>query len=111
VNPKLFQKSLRFLPNIFEVSSRFLRGFFEVYARFLRKKNSHIKKGRKVEDYVRYDNKFLIHIKNAHFLPVSLYSFKYYDSMAGLGKAYIDTLFRYLQEEHQDKKNCPIPDT
>jgi sentrin-specific protease 1 len=31
--------------------------------------------------------------------------------MAGPGKVYVDALFRYLQEDHQDKKGCPMPDT
>ena len=30
--------------------------------------------------------------------------------MAGLGQKYLDALFRYLQDEHLDKKKTPLPD-
>lgn len=33
-----------------------------------------------------------------------------YDSFGGPGQHYLDVLFRYLQDEHQDKKKEPLPD-
>jgi sentrin-specific protease 1 len=33
-----------------------------------------------------------------------------YDSLGGSGKNYLKTLFRYLQDEHLDKKKCSLPD-
>jgi hypothetical protein len=33
-----------------------------------------------------------------------------YDSMGSGGSFYLDTIFRYLQDEHKDKKGGPLPD-
>lgn len=33
-----------------------------------------------------------------------------YDSMGSGGQHYLDSIFRYLQDEHLDKKKCPLPD-
>jgi sentrin-specific protease 1 len=33
----------------------------------------------------------------------------YYDSMGDQGRRYVDGLFRYVQDEHQDKKGVPPP--
>jgi len=35
---------------------------------------------------------------------------QFYDSMGSGGENYLLDLFRYLQDEHQDKKGCPLPD-
>jgi sentrin-specific protease 1 len=35
---------------------------------------------------------------------------QFYDSMGGDGRRYLDALFQYLKDEHQDKKKCPLPD-
>jgi len=35
---------------------------------------------------------------------------QFYDSMGGSGMNYLEDLLRYLQDEHQDKKKCPLPD-
>jgi len=35
---------------------------------------------------------------------------QFYDSFGSPGTEYLDHIFRYLQEEHQDKKKCPLPD-
>jgi len=35
---------------------------------------------------------------------------QFYDSMGGRGESYLQDLFRYLQDEHLDKKKCPLPD-
>lgn len=34
---------------------------------------------------------------------------QFYDSMGGDGKKYLRDLFRYIQDEHMDKKKCPLP--
>jgi len=33
----------------------------------------------------------------------------YYDSMGGGGRKVLQTLLRYIKEEHQNKKNSPLP--
>lgn len=33
-----------------------------------------------------------------------------YDSMGSGGQHYLDSIFQYLQDEHLDKKKCPLPD-
>lgn len=33
-----------------------------------------------------------------------------YDSCGGPGMHYLENIFRYLKDEHQDKKKCPLPD-
>ncbi|GAX23363.1 sentrin-specific protease 1 [Fistulifera solaris] len=35
---------------------------------------------------------------------------QFYDSMGGDGCRYLNALFQYLKDEHQDKKKCPLPD-
>ena len=35
---------------------------------------------------------------------------QFYDSMGADGRAYLEHIFRYLQDEHMDKKKCPLPD-
>jgi hypothetical protein len=35
---------------------------------------------------------------------------QFYDSMGGDGKTYLDTIFRYLKDEHENKKGFPLPD-
>jgi len=55
-----------------------------------------------------------INIKNAHWTLAVMHirerRIAYYDSMGGAGRRYVDGLFRYIKDEHQDKKNCPLPD-
>jgi Ulp1 family protease len=33
-----------------------------------------------------------------------------YDSMGSSGMNYLESLFRYIQDEHQAKKGTPLPD-
>lgn len=33
-----------------------------------------------------------------------------FDSMGSWGEHYLESLFQYLQDEHMDKKKCPLPD-
>lgn len=35
---------------------------------------------------------------------------QYYDSFGGNGEKYVRDLFRYLQDEHRDKKKCDLPE-
>jgi sentrin-specific protease 1 len=35
---------------------------------------------------------------------------QFYDSMGSSGKEYLEAIFRYIQDEHQDKKKAPLPD-
>ncbi|CAB9517227.1 Sentrin-specific protease 2 [Seminavis robusta] len=35
---------------------------------------------------------------------------QFYDSMGSSGKEYLDDLFQYIKDEHQDKKKAPLPD-
>jgi hypothetical protein len=35
---------------------------------------------------------------------------QFYDSMGGDGRRYLNALFQYVKDEHQDKKKCPLPD-
>ena len=35
---------------------------------------------------------------------------QYYDSMRKPGRKYLRCILKYLQDEHLDKKKCPIPD-
>lgn len=34
---------------------------------------------------------------------------QYYDSMGGSGIQYLRDIFQYIQDEHRDKKKCPLP--
>ena len=34
---------------------------------------------------------------------------QFYDSMGGSGKEYLNAIYRYLQDEHLDKKKCELP--
>lgn len=35
---------------------------------------------------------------------------QFYDSLGDSGREYLQHLFRYLQDEHMDKKKAPLPD-
>ena len=35
---------------------------------------------------------------------------QFYDSMGAPGTQYLKHIFRYIQEEHKDKKKAPLPD-
>jgi len=35
---------------------------------------------------------------------------QYYDSLGNPGRKYLHCILEYLQDEHLDKKKCPIPD-
>lgn len=35
---------------------------------------------------------------------------QFYDSMGADGMLYLESLFKYIQDEHQDKKKSPLPD-
>jgi hypothetical protein len=55
-----------------------------------------------------------INISNTHWTLAVIYvqqkRVRYIDSMSGSGRRYVDGLFRYLKEEHLDKKKAPLPD-
>jgi hypothetical protein len=57
---------------------------------------------------------FPVNIGNTHWVMVCAdVKFKritYYDSMGGEGRSVLETIFRYLKDEHQSKKNAPLPD-
>lgn len=36
--------------------------------------------------------------------------FRFYDSFGGDGMEYLQHVFRYIQDEHLDKKKSPLPD-
>lgn len=55
-----------------------------------------------------------INIHNTHWTMAVIFvqerRVQYFDSMGGAGRRYVDGLFRWLQEEHLDKKKTPLPD-
>jgi Ulp1 family protease len=56
---------------------------------------------------------FPINLSNTHWCmavaDMGAKTLTYYDSMAGAGTQCLQTLLRYLQDEHQDKKGAPLP--
>jgi len=57
---------------------------------------------------------FPINQSNAHWICGVVFMqekrIQMYDSLGGSGRLYIDALFKYIQDEHQDKKKVPLPD-
>ena len=57
---------------------------------------------------------FPINQGNQHWVCAVAYMLEkriqFYDSMGGPGLSYLQDILRYLQDEHQDKKKCPMPD-
>ena len=57
---------------------------------------------------------FPINQGNAHWISVVAFirekRIQVFDSLGGSGEMYLDAIFKYLQDEHQDKKKCPLPD-
>ena len=72
----------------------------------------------------RWTKRFDIFKKRYIFIPVNVGNMhwtliminmedkiiRYFDSMAGRGELYLNATFRYLQDEHKDKKQCDLPD-
>jgi Ulp1 family protease len=57
---------------------------------------------------------FPVNLNNSHWtlavVYVQLKKICYLDSMAGAGTKYLQTLMRWLSDEHRDKKGCDLPD-
>ena len=55
-----------------------------------------------------------VNIKDTHWTLAVIYvqdrRICYYDSMGGEGRRYVDGLFQYVKDEHEDKKKRPLPD-
>lgn len=55
-----------------------------------------------------------VNVHNTHWtmavIDVTAKTITYYDSMGGSGKRYVDGLYRYLQDEHENKLNSKLPD-
>ena len=76
---------------------------------------SDVKRWSKNFDTFEMDKIFCpVNINNSHWtlavMHISERRITYYDSMGGQGKRYVDGLFKYLQDEHNDKKKTPLPD-
>ena len=56
---------------------------------------------------------FPINLSNQHWVCAVAYMQKkriqFYDSMGGRGQSYLENIFRYLQDEYRDKKQCVMP--
>ena len=57
---------------------------------------------------------FPINQGNMHWVCAVAYMqekrIQFYDSMGAQGKHYLNHVFNYIKEEHQDKKKAPLPD-
>ena len=57
---------------------------------------------------------FVINQRNCHWVCAVAEMQKkcilFYDTLGGDGQSYLANIFRYLQDEHMDKKNCPLTD-
>lgn len=57
---------------------------------------------------------FPINMGNMHWICAAIFIKKkrieIFDSMGSNGNRYLDALFNYIQDEHMDKKKCPLPD-
>lgn len=57
---------------------------------------------------------FPINQNNMHWVCAVIFMqakrIQFYDSLGGDGTHYLDALFRYVKDEHKDKKKCPLPD-
>lgn len=57
---------------------------------------------------------FPINQGNSHWMCAVIHMQKkqiqFYDSFGSGGSTYLKTLFQYVQDEHMDKKKCPLPD-
>jgi sentrin-specific protease 1 len=55
---------------------------------------------------------FPINQSNQHWTSAVVFmeeeKIQYYDSLGGSGKRYLQVLLQYLQDEHLDKRKCPM---
>ena len=55
-----------------------------------------------------------IWVGNMHWIAAVIFikrkRIEIFDSMGADGHHYLNALFRYVQDEHKDKKKCPLPD-
>jgi sentrin-specific protease 1 len=67
------------------------------------------------DDIFNLDKLFIpIHANRNHWLLAVAFMqtkvIQIYDSLQQSGKTYLGSIFQYLQDEHKERKKCPLPD-
>jgi len=114
---KLVELKKREFPEEDATSSHFFNSFF--FVKLLGNDGSYEYAGVR-----RWTKRFDLFAKRFVFIPVNVGNMhwtlimidlpnkivRYFDSMAGSGDRYLNATFRYLQDEHKDKKKAPLLD-